>query len=251
MGATRPLLTPWRPSGRAFLKPARVTAGVPLLTGLGGVRHFKTSNKRPRAGAFPTANGQTASMSFSSRTATRMADVPRRRLLIGGAASMMASMAGVRSARASVPPAAKSLCLENLHTGESIDTCYWNASGYVSGALRDVSRVLRDHRTGEVHFIEPALLDILYKLNARLETQQPFQVISGYRSPVSNAALAAASDGVAKKSLHMEGKAIDIRIPGVALHVLRDAAVSLRAGGVGYYPKSDFVHVDMGRVRYW
>jgi uncharacterized protein YcbK (DUF882 family) len=193
-------------------------------------------------------------MKLSSRAgahAPEATGVLRRRIVIGGAASMIASFVGLRAPLASTPRAPKTLCFENLHTGERVNTCYWQAGDYVGDGLRDISRVLRDHRTGEVRLIEPALLDVLHRLNAQLGTPQPFQVISGYRSPVSNAALAAASNGVAKKSMHMEGKAIDVRIPGVALSVLRDAAKSLGAGGVGYYPKSNFVHLDTGRVRTW
>src|SRR5690606_22191472 len=117
--------------------------------------------------------------------------------------------------------------------------------------LDAVNEVLRDHRTGEVHAIDPQLLDLLSGLAGKLEARPRFQVISGYRSPASNAKLHAKSSGVATRSLHMQGKAIDIRMGGVELANLRRAALGLRAGGVGYYPSSDFVHVDTGRVRQW
>ena len=106
-------------------------------------------------------------------------------------------------------------------------------------------------RSGEVHQIEPKLLDLLALLRARLETIEPLSVISGYRSPKTNAALHEASSGVASNSLHMQGMAIDIRVPGRALAAARTAALDMRVGGVGYYPKSNFVHVDVGRVRRW
>jgi uncharacterized protein YcbK (DUF882 family) len=111
--------------------------------------------------------------------------------------------------------------------------------------------VLRDHRTDEVAEMDPRLLDLLFNLQGKLGASTPFHVISGYRSPRSNAMLVAKGGGVAKKSLHMQGKAIDIRLPGRELADLRKAALGLKAGGVGYYPKSDFVHVDVGRVRHW
>jgi uncharacterized protein YcbK (DUF882 family) len=110
---------------------------------------------------------------------------------------------------------------------------------------------LRDHRTGEAAQIDRRLLDLLHNLVTALNAAEPIQIISGFRSAQTNALLASASSGVARKSLHMQGKAVDIRIPGVRLAVLREAAMSLRGGGVGFYPQSRFVHVDVGRVRYW
>ncbi len=111
--------------------------------------------------------------------------------------------------------------------------------------------MLRDFRTGEAHVIDPGLLDLLHDLNSKLETGEAFKVISGYRSPQTNGMLHEHSSGVASKSLHMQGMAIDIRVPGRALTSLHDAALQLGRGGVGYYPNSDFVHVDVGRVRKW
>ena len=118
--------------------------------------------------------------------------------------------------------------------------------------MAEVNRVLRDYRTGEVHPIEPKLLDLLHTLNQDMDCGgTAFEVISGYRSPKTNAALHERSNGVASKSLHMQGMAIDIRLAGCDLKRLHDAAQSMRVGGVGYYPSLDFVHVDTGRVRYW
>jgi uncharacterized protein YcbK (DUF882 family) len=114
-----------------------------------------------------------------------------------------------------------------------------------------MNTLLRDFRTGDVHPIAPGLLDLVTALQARLDTNATVQVVSGYRSPKTNAALHERSDGVASHSLHMVGEAMDLRIPGVELAQLRDAALGLRRGGVGYYPASDFVHVDVGRVRRW
>ena len=145
----------------------------------------------------------------------------------------------------------RSLSFLNLHTGEAIKATYWEAGSYVTGALSAVNRVLRDFRTGDIHPIDTRLLDTLAALGARIGASAPFQVISAYRSPASNAALSARSGEVAKHSLHMEGMAMDIRMPGVDLAHLHEAALSMGRGGVGYYPTSNFVHVDVGRVRSW
>lgn len=128
---------------------------------------------------------------------------------------------------------------------------YATLTGYVPSALSRVDRFLRDFRTGEIHEIDPALLDLLNDLAALTGAAEPYHVISGYRSPTTNAMLRRRSGGVARRSLHMDGKAVDVRLPGVPLRTLRDAAVSLGRGGVGYYPGPDFVHVDTGAVRIW
>ena len=145
----------------------------------------------------------------------------------------------------------RSLSFYNLHTSESLKTTYWQRGEYLRPSLTDINRVLRDHRTNEKHEIDPRLLDLLCDLRLRLDTREPLQIISGYRSPATNALLHSQSSGVAQRSLHMDGKAVDIRIPGRALSLLRKTALSMKAGGVGYYPSSDFVHVDIGRVRSW
>ncbi len=145
----------------------------------------------------------------------------------------------------------RSLSFYNLHTGETLKSTYFDNGNYVPGALHEINYLLRDFRTGEIKAIDPRLLDLLAAINGKLETSRPFDVISGYRSPQTNAMLHAHSEGVAVHSLHIQGKAIDIRVPGRALVALRHVAMSLRGGGVGYYPHSDFVHVDTGRVRYW
>jgi uncharacterized protein YcbK (DUF882 family) len=147
--------------------------------------------------------------------------------------------------------AAREIALEHLHTGEELDVIYWSAGEYVHESLSAVDHVLRDWRTGGVHRIDPALLDLLHDLQKETGTAAPFEVICGYRSPETNAMLRRTSSGVASASLHMVGKAIDIRLPGVPLARLRDTALGLRRGGVGYYPSSDFVHVDTGRFRTW
>jgi uncharacterized protein YcbK (DUF882 family) len=145
----------------------------------------------------------------------------------------------------------RSLSFYNLHTSESLKTVYWQRGEYLASSLADINRVLRDHRTGETHEMAPRLLDLLCELRIKLGTIEPLHIISGYRSPATNALLHAQSEGVAPHSLHMEGMATDIRIPGRDLAVLRKTALSMRVGGVGYYPSSNFVHVDVGRVRSW
>lgn len=150
-----------------------------------------------------------------------------------------------------VPKQTRSLSFYNLHTGESLNTVYFENGAYVKGALDQVNYLLRDFRQNEIKPIDRNLLDLLVRIQDRLGTDAPFQVISGYRSPKTNAMLHANSEGVARHSLHVEGRAIDIRVPDRSLINLRRSAISVFGGGVGYYPKSDFVHVDTGRIRYW
>lgn len=177
----------------------------------------------------------------------------RRRVLafgLGTAALAVASPQG--GAFAALPQSgARTLGLINTHTNEKIAATYWRDGVYDAGALKDINYVLRDFRTGEVAAIDTNLLDLLVDLHRRAGSRKAFEVISGYRSPKTNAMLASASGGVAKRSLHMDGKAIDIRLHDVPLSDLRQAALAMKAGGVGYYKESDFVHVDTGRVRQW
>jgi uncharacterized protein YcbK (DUF882 family) len=141
--------------------------------------------------------------------------------------------------------------VHNLHTGEMLNTVYWEGGKYVPGALAEAMRVMRDWRNGQEHAMDPRLFDLLHAIQARLEVNRPFQLVSGYRSPATNASLHAESGEVAAHSQHLLGKASDIRIEGVDLNHLHRAAVSLKAGGVGLYPVSDFVHVDVAAVRQW
>jgi len=141
--------------------------------------------------------------------------------------------------------------LFNLHTGDRFDEVYWEKGAYLPDAMAEAQRVLRDWRNGEEHVMDPKLFDVLHGVAGKLETRAPFQIISGYRSPQTNAMLHERSDGVASHSQHVLGKASDIRVEGVELANLHKAALSLRAGGVGFYPVSNFVHVDVARVRNW
>jgi uncharacterized protein YcbK (DUF882 family) len=165
--------------------------------------------------------------------------------------AVMGSNALAQAAMASTDLTPRKIALHNLHTGESLQAIYWEDGRYVPQALAAVNRVLRDFRTGDEHYMEPGLVDLLANLHGKVETAAPFQVISGYRSPKTNAMLHEHSDGVASKSLHMQGMAIDIRVEGVALEHLHKAALAIGRGGVGLYPTSNFVHVDVGRVRCW
>ena len=145
----------------------------------------------------------------------------------------------------------KNLAFYNTHTHEHLHVCYCRNGKYDIKALSKINHILRDHRSSEVKAIDPQLLDLLHALSHKSNPKQPFHVISGYRSPATNKKLRKNSTGVAARSLHTQGKAIDIRIPGFKTRQIRNVARKLKAGGVGYYPKSDFVHVDIGRVRYW
>lgn len=145
----------------------------------------------------------------------------------------------------------RQLELYNSHTGESLKTVYWAVGKYLPSALRDVNWLLRDHRSNETIAIDPDLLDLLYNLSTTLDTRPSFQIISAYRSPATNAMLRMVSSGVAEHSQHIKGKAVDIRLPGHSLAIVRRAALSLQGGGVGYYPWSNFVHLDTGPIRSW
>jgi uncharacterized protein YcbK (DUF882 family) len=179
----------------------------------------------------------------------------RRRLLGAGlaaaAASLIAPCVFSRAAFASQGPAERTLAFYNTHTDEKLKATYVRGNAFDKGALKDINHILRDFRTGDVHPIDVQLLDLLTELHQKTGSKQPFQIISGYRSPKTNSMLSAESNGVAKRSMHLDGKAIDIRLADVNLRTLHDAAVAMKRGGVGMYTASNFVHVDTGRVRYW
>ena len=177
-----------------------------------------------------------------------------RRLFLSRAARLAVAGAVLPLARPALAslPNARSLEFDHTHTGESVSVVFAIGNHFVPEALGTLNRFLRDHYSGEIGRIDPQLFDLLYRTRQELGTDQPFQVISGYRCETTNARLRnTRGGGVARNSLHMQGKAIDIRIPGVPLSDLRDAATSLNLGGVGFYPRDKFVHVDTGKVRYW
>lgn len=179
-------------------------------------------------------------------------EISRRRFLgMGAVAAAQLLVPGIAMAGARVLIRRRILKFHNLHTGESLKAAYWENGKYVPEELERINYILRDFRANEVKPIDPALLDLLTNLQLKLGSSEPFQIISGYRSPLTNAMLHANSEGVASHSLHIEGKAIDICMEGRPLSLIRSAAWSLQGGGVGYYPRTGFVHVDTGRVRWW
>jgi len=191
--------------------------------------------------AYPINEAETESPSrFSRRQAIGLLAGAAVGLALGRDAQAASAIGGERR-----------LAFVHTHTRETLDLVYAGAAGYQANSLTRVNEFLRDFRTSEVHVIDPKLLDLLHALAKSTKSTEPFHVISGYRSPRTNSALRGHSSGVAKYSLHMEGKAIDIRLPGIKLNAVRDSALGLARGGVGYYPGSNFVHVDTGRVRVW
>jgi uncharacterized protein YcbK (DUF882 family) len=166
---------------------------------------------------------------------------------------VLASAIGMPAlAKAAQPaPAERTLRLYNTHTGESLRSVFWAEGQFIPDALKDINKLLRDHRNDKIAEMDPKLILLLNDVSDKFGDNQVLHIISGYRSPESNAKLAAASNSVAKHSMHMDGKAIDIRMPGKNLAQLHKAAMAMKAGGVGYYPDSQFVHMDTGRVRYW
>ena len=139
----------------------------------------------------------------------------------------------------------------HTHTGEKLDVVYQENGAYLQDALAEINHLLRDFRSNDVFPMDPALLDFLVAARSRVGSKGSFEIISAYRSPATNEMLRKLGGGVARKSQHLKGKAIDVRLTGVATADLRQASLDLARGGVGYYPKSDFVHLDTGRVRWW
>lgn len=175
----------------------------------------------------------------------------RRRFLQRSAGLAAGSLLPLQGARAGMAES-RALSFVHTHTHERIQLVYAIADSYVPDSLASLNRFLRDHYSGEIGPIDPRLFDLLHQVQQLVGGTRPFEVISGYRCAATNANLRETrGGGVAKNSLHMEGRAIDVRLQGVALAELRDAAVSLKAGGVGFYPGQQFVHIDTGRVRRW
>ena len=145
----------------------------------------------------------------------------------------------------------RSLSLYNPHSKESFNGIYWCDGDCVASAKENINHIMRDIRTDEAKEIDLRLLDLIFALSTKLQANEPFTVISGYRSPETNALLRKRGSGVAKNSYHIKGQAVDIRLPGYKTSALRRAAYKLKKGGVGYYPKLRFVHIDVGPIRYW
>ena len=195
---------------------------------------------------------------MSHRVDSNSRNILNRRsfLGLGAAATAGALVPGRAQAAVAAAPGRRDRTLSffHTHTGERLKLAYCCDGEYQPEALAQLNHLLRDFRVNEEKPIDPQLFDLLHELGGTLETDQPYHIISGYRSPQTNTMLrerGGSHTGVASQSLHMVGKAIDIRLPGVKLDHLRSAAASLKRGGVGFYPSSNFVHVDTGRVRYW
>jgi uncharacterized protein YcbK (DUF882 family) len=148
-------------------------------------------------------------------------------------------------------PVYKTLSFEHTHTGEKLKLTYFERGNYIKDALQEINYLLRDFRTDDIHPIDTALLDQLFDLKQTLGLNGPFHIISGYRSPFTNTQLRKHSHGVAEHSFHMQGRAIDIRVEGVSSKMIRNAALNMAQGGVGYYPRDNFVHLDTGEFRTW
>ena len=176
--------------------------------------------------------------------------ISRRQFLLLAGAGCAATLSPQAFASL-LPRNERQLRLYNLHTGEKLTTTYWAEGEYLKPELAAVNYFLRDYRNDAIERIDPRLLDQVCLLQHKVEHNGAFHIISGYRSPATNAWLRHHETGVAKHSLHMSGRAIDLRLPGVELKHLRQAALAMRAGGVGYYPKSNFIHLDTGRRRHW
>lgn len=146
---------------------------------------------------------------------------------------------------------ARTLSFKNTHTGEELTTTFWKGGSYEQAALDEINYILRDFRTGDIHPINRGLLNLVSVLKQKMNSSQPVNIISGYRSPRTNSMLRTRSEGVARRSFHLRGMAIDLRLPGLSTAGIARTARQLQVGGVGYYDDSDFVHVDVGPVRTW
>jgi uncharacterized protein YcbK (DUF882 family) len=166
---------------------------------------------------------------------------------------LLGSMLPVRALAAALKKAdsRRTLAFYNTHTAERLRVCYYHDGTYSLQSLEQINHILRDHRTDDIKAIDPFLLDQLFAIRCRLRPEDPFHVISGYRSPQTNELLRRTTSGVVRRSFHIEGRAIDIRLPHISTRRLRNCCIALRAGGVGYYQRSDFVHIDTGPVRSW
>ncbi len=179
--------------------------------------------------------------------------ISRRRVLSLGLTAIALSSIPYKSLAAvqNILLPERRLCFYNPYTKEKLETAYWREGRYIPEGITGINHILRDIRTGKVKDMDKKLLDLLFALNQELGNSKPFHIISGYRTPKSNALLRKRNKGVAKKSLHIYGKAVDIHVPSYDLRDVRRAAIRLKGGGVGYYPHSNSLHLDVGSIRYW
>jgi uncharacterized protein YcbK (DUF882 family) len=182
---------------------------------------------------------------------TKIFDGSRRRFLELGLSAAACSVA--TPALAAIPrfKGLRALAFHNLHTDEKLHVTYWKDGAYDPSACAKINHILRDHYSGETYPMNVRLMDLLYDLQRKVDNDRPVEIISGYRSPHTNMMLAGLSDGVAKRSYHMQGMAMDIRMDGTSLPKIHNTAMVMRRGGVGYYPDSQFVHIDVGPIRTW
>lgn len=185
----------------------------------------------------------------------KQVDNSRRKFLLNSGVMLVGSLVALNTplALAAARDNAKKLSVYNIHTGESGVFTFWEQGEYIQEEIAGLSRILRDHRSGEMMNMDTKLLDTLHMVQNATGNHRRFEIISGYRSPKSNGKLRKldGKGGVAKKSFHMKGQAVDVRLPGTELAHLRKAASGLKRGGVGYYPGNNFVHLDTGWVRAW
>ena len=179
--------------------------------------------------------------------------ISRRKFIKAGLVTIAAGIVPCRTLAAvdGLLSEKRRICIDNLHSKEHADIVFWESGSYVPSALEELNHIFRDHYNGAVKEMDTALFDLLFAIQQKLKTSEPFQLISGYRSLKTNSRLRKHNKSVAKKSLHIYGKAADLRLPGKTIKELRRAAYELKAGGVGYYPDSNFVHIDVGNVRFW
>jgi uncharacterized protein YcbK (DUF882 family) len=178
----------------------------------------------------------------------------RRRFLKGLACGSLLAIGSSKTTQAAfLKPInkPKMLSLVHHHTGDKLNLTYFDQGIYIKDALAEINYFLRDYHNDQIHRVDPKLLDHLHDVKLLLGTNRPFHILSGYRSPSTNASLRRHTRGVANHSLHMEGKAVDIRMEGVSAKTIRNAALQVQKGGIGYYPRSNFVHLDTGDMRTW
>lgn len=179
-----------------------------------------------------------------------LASGSKRRFLAVAGLGSLGLLLGPRAGRAKAADV-RSLSFYHTHTSERLSVVYYWDGRYALEGLREINYLLRDHRTDSIFPMAPRLLDVLFDVSVHTGSRSVFEVICGYRSPATNEMLRAHGTGVSKNSLHMVGKAIDVRLGHIQTARLRDIAMAMRRGGVGHYPKSNFVHLDVGRVRSW
>lgn len=178
------------------------------------------------------------------------ADLSRRAFAFACAAGLCLPWSASRGSSKLVYPD-RILALHNIHTGEQENVTFWSDGHYLESGLNQINWLLRDFRTGDVKAIDPRLLNILYLLSRKVENEKPVLILSGFRSKKTNDMLRKTTEGVARRSFHMAGRAVDIRMPHIESVDVQKAALRLGGGGVGYYPSSNFVHLDTGPVRTW